>query len=78
MYDALLDGLDDEALARPEDPLELAEDVVNALDEDVEIDPSVLIDGEEDHDVELDVSPEELLAEIEEAGLGRTIPCACT
>ena len=67
MYDALLEGLDDDAVARPEDPLELAEEVVDALDEDVELDPSVLVDGEEDHEVELDVNPEELLAEIEEA-----------
>ncbi len=67
MYDALLEGLDDEPLARPEDPLELAEDVVDALDEEVELDPSVLVDGDEDHEAELDVNPEELLAEIEEA-----------
>ena len=66
MYDALLDGLDDEPLARPEDPLELAEDVVDALDDDVELDPSVLVD-EEDHEAELDVNPEELLADIEES-----------
>ena len=67
MYDALLDGLDDEPLARPEDSLELAEDVVDALDEDVELDPSVLVEGDEDHEAELDVNPEELLAEIEES-----------
>ncbi len=67
MYDALLEGLDDDSLARPEDPLELAEDVVDALDEEVELDPSVLVDGEEDHEADLDVNPEELLAEIEEA-----------
>ena len=67
MYDALLEGLDDDVVTRPEDPLELAEDVVDALDEEVELDPSVLVDGEEDHEAELDVNPEELLAEIEEA-----------
>ncbi|MGD0519240.1 MAG: sigma-70 family RNA polymerase sigma factor [Thermoguttaceae bacterium] len=67
MYDALLEGLDDDSLVRPEDPLELAEEVVDALDDEVELDPSVLVDGDEDHEVELDVNPDELLAEIEEA-----------
>jgi RNA polymerase primary sigma factor len=67
LYDALLEGLDDDSLVRPEDPLELAEDVVDALDDEVELDPSVLVDGEDDHEAELDVNPEELLAEIEEA-----------
>jgi RNA polymerase primary sigma factor len=67
LYDALLEGLDDDSLVRPEDPLELAEEVVDALDDEVELDPSVLVDGDEDHEVELDVNPDELLAEIEEA-----------
>jgi RNA polymerase primary sigma factor len=67
LYDALLEGLDDDSLVRPEDPLELAEDVVDALDDEVELDPSVLAVGDEDHEAEIDVNPEELLAEIEEA-----------
>ena len=67
MYDALLESLDDESVARPEDPLELTEDVVDALEEDVELDPSVLVIGDEDPEADLDVNPEELLAEIEEA-----------
>jgi RNA polymerase primary sigma factor len=67
LYDALLEGLDDEPLARPDDPLDLTEDVVDALEEDVELDPSVLVDSDEDPEADLDVNPEELLAEIEEA-----------
>ncbi len=67
MYDALLEGLDDESLARPEDAIELAEEVVDALEEDVELDPSVLVEGEEDQEADLDVNPEELLAEIVES-----------
>jgi RNA polymerase primary sigma factor len=66
LYDALLEGLDDDALVRPEDTLDLTDDVVDALDEDVELDPSVLVD-EEDNEADLDVNPEELLAEIEAA-----------
>jgi RNA polymerase primary sigma factor len=67
LYDALLEGLDDDSLVRPEDPLELAVDVVDALDDEVELDPSVLADGDEDHEAEIDVNPDELLADIEEA-----------
>ena len=47
--------------------MELTEDVVDVLEEDVELDPSVLVIGDEDPEAELDVNPEELLAEIEEA-----------
>ncbi|MEN6458016.1 MAG: sigma-70 family RNA polymerase sigma factor [Thermoguttaceae bacterium] len=65
MYDALLDGLEDEAVARPEDTLDLAEDPVEGLELDDDLDPAVL-DDDEEHDSELDVNAEELLAEVED------------
>jgi RNA polymerase primary sigma factor len=65
LYEALLDGIDDEPLARPEDTLDLVEDDVDVLDDDADLDVTVLED-EDDHDPDLDVNTEELLAEIEE------------
>ncbi len=66
MYDALLEGLDDESLPRPEDALELVEDAVDVLEDEADLDPSVLVEEDEEHDTELDVNPEDLLGDIEE------------
>ncbi len=66
MYDVLLEGIDDDSLPRPEEALELAEDVVDVLDDDVELDPSVLVEDDEDHEAEIDVNAEDLLSDIEE------------
>jgi RNA polymerase primary sigma factor len=66
LYDALLEGIDDDALTRTEDPLELTEDPVDVLDDEVELDPSILVEEDEEHDPEIDINPEELLSELEE------------
>ncbi len=63
MYDALMDGLEDEPICRPEDALELADDPVEALDEEDDLDRAVL-DDDEEHDPELDLGADELLAEV--------------
>jgi len=61
LYDALLDGLEDEPVSRPEEALEMAEDPVEALDVEDDLECAVLEDDEE-HDPELDVNADELLA----------------
>lgn len=63
MYDALLDGLEDEPISRADETLDLVEDPVEALDVDDDLDRAVLEDDEE-HDPELDVNAEDLLAEV--------------
>ncbi len=65
MYDALLDGLEDEPVSRPEEVLDLAEDPVEALDVEDDLDQAVLEDDEE-HDPELDVNADELLAGVDD------------
>ena len=76
LYDALLDGLEDEPIARPEDALDLVDDDVDVLDDEEDLDVTVLEDDEE-HDPELDVNADELLAEVEETNRGPTIRFAC-
>ena len=63
MYDALLDSLEDEPISRAEETLDLVEDPVEALDVEDDLDRAVL-DDDEEHDPELDVNAEELLAEV--------------
>ena len=63
MYDALLDSLEDEPISRAEETLELVEDPVEALDVEDDLDRAVL-DDDEEHDPELDVNAEDLLAEV--------------
>ncbi|MEN6405270.1 MAG: sigma-70 factor domain-containing protein, partial [Thermoguttaceae bacterium] len=65
MYDALLDGLEDEPISRTEETLDLAEDPVEALDTDDDLDRAVL-DGDEEHDPELDLGADDLLAGVED------------
>ncbi len=65
MYDALLDGLEDEPVSRPEEALELAEDPVEALEVEDDLDCAVLEDDVE-HDPELDIDADELLAGVED------------
>ena len=65
LYDALLDGLEDEPVSRPEEALDLAEDPVEALDVEDDLDRAVL-DDDEEHDPELDVNADELLAGVED------------
>jgi RNA polymerase primary sigma factor len=59
LYDALLDGLEDEPLSRPDETLDLAEDPVEGLEVDDDLDDAVLEDDEE-HDPELDAGADEL------------------
>ena len=61
MYDALLEGLEDESLPRVDDALELVEDPVEAIDVEDDLDRAVL-DDDEEHDPELDVNADEILA----------------
>ena len=65
MYDALLDGLEDEPLPRAEEALDLVEDPVEALDVEDDLDRAVL-DDDEEHDPELDVNADDLLAGVED------------
>ncbi|MCE5269136.1 MAG: sigma-70 family RNA polymerase sigma factor [Planctomycetaceae bacterium] len=65
MYDALLDGLEDEPVSRPEEAIDLADDPVVDLDLDDDLDDAVL-DDDEEHDPELDVNADELLAGVED------------
>ena len=65
MYDALLDGLEDEPMSRPDETLDLADDPVEALDVDDDLDRAVL-DDDEEHDPELDVNADDLLAGVED------------
>jgi RNA polymerase primary sigma factor len=61
LYDALLEGLEDEPLSRPDETLDLAEDPVDGLEVDDDLDHAVL-DDDEEHDPELDVNADELFA----------------
>ena len=65
MYDALLDGLDEEPISRAEVTLDLVEDPVEALDVEDDLDRAVL-DDDEEHDPELDVNADDLLADVED------------
>jgi RNA polymerase primary sigma factor len=65
LYDALLDGLDDEPISRADDTLDLVDDPVDGLEVDDDLDPAVLEDDEE-HDPELDLGAEDLLAGVED------------
>jgi RNA polymerase primary sigma factor len=63
LFDALLESLDEEPISRAEETLDLVEDPVEALDVEDDLDRAVL-DDDEEHDPELDVNAEELLAEV--------------
>jgi RNA polymerase primary sigma factor len=63
LYDALLDSLDDDSLVRTEDTLDLVDDPVEALDADEDLD-RVALEDDEEHDPDLDVNADELLAEV--------------
>ncbi len=65
MYDALLDSLEDEPISRVDEPLELVDDPVEGLDVDDDLD-RVVLDDEEEHDPELDLGAEDLLAGVED------------
>ena len=65
MYDALLDSLEDEPISRTDEPLELVEDPVEGLDVEDDLDRAVL-DDDEEHDPELDLGAEDLLAGVED------------
>ena len=65
MYDALLEGLEDEPLPRADEALELVDDPVEALDVEDDLDRAVL-DDDEEHDPELDVGADDLLAGVED------------
>ncbi len=66
LYDALLDSLEDEPISRADEPLDLGEDPVEAIDvEEDDLDRAVL-DDDEEHDPELDLAAEELLAGVED------------
>jgi RNA polymerase primary sigma factor len=56
-----LDSLEDESISRADETLDLAEDPVEALDVEDDLDRAVLEDDEE-HDPELDLAAEDLLA----------------
>jgi RNA polymerase primary sigma factor len=59
LYDALLEGLEDDSLPRADEALDLVDDPIEVLDVDDDLDRAVLDDDE--HDAELDVNADELL-----------------
>jgi RNA polymerase primary sigma factor len=66
LYDALLDSLEDEPMARPEEAIDIGEDPVGVIDvEEDDLDRAVL-DDDEEHDPELDLAAEDLLAGVED------------
>ena len=65
MYDSILDGLEDEPISRTDEPLDLADDAVEALDVDEDLGCPVLED-EEEHDPEAEIVDEDLLAGVED------------
>ena len=66
MYDALLDSLEDEPISRADETLDLGEDPVGVIDvEEDDLDRAVL-DDDEEHDPELDLAAEDLLAGVED------------
>ena len=66
MYDALLESLEDEPIARADETLDLGEDPVGVIDvEEDDLDRAVL-DDDEEHDPELDLAAEDLLAGVED------------
>jgi RNA polymerase primary sigma factor len=65
LYDALLDGIDDESLARHDEALDLAEEVVDELEPEDDLDVTVL-DEQDEQDAELALSADDLLAVVED------------
>jgi RNA polymerase primary sigma factor len=65
LYDALLEGLEDEPLPRADEALDLVDDPVEALDVEDDLDRAVL-DDDEGHDPELDVTADDLLAVVDD------------
>jgi len=65
LYDAIIDGLDDEPIVRTEEAIDLVEDPVESLDVEDDLDRAVL-DDDEEHDPELALGAEDLLAEVED------------
>ncbi len=65
MYDVLLEGLEEEPISRAEETLDLVEEPVEALDVEDDLDRAVLEDDEE-HDPELDLGADDLLAGVED------------
>jgi RNA polymerase primary sigma factor len=66
LYDALLEGIEDEPIPRADEALDLVDDPVEALDVDDDLDRAVL-DDDEEHDPELDLGADELLAAVEDS-----------
>ena len=66
MYDALLDSLEEEPISRADETLDLGEDPVGVIDvEEDDLDRAVL-DDDEEHDPELDLAAEDMLAGVED------------
>jgi RNA polymerase primary sigma factor len=65
LYDALLDSLEDEPISRADESLGLVDDPVEALEVDDDLDRAVL-DDDEEHDPELELGAEDLLAGVED------------
>jgi RNA polymerase primary sigma factor len=61
----MLESLEDEPICRAEEALDLTEDPVEGLDVEDDLDRAVL-DDDEEHDPELDLGAEDLLAGVEE------------
>ncbi len=66
MYDALLDGLEDESISRVDESLDLVDDPVDVLDVDEDDLDVAVLDEDEEHDPELDVNADDLLAGVED------------
>jgi RNA polymerase primary sigma factor len=65
LYDVLLDGLEEEPIARAEEHLDLTDDPVEVLEMDDELD-HVVLDDEEEHDPDADVNADDLLSGVDD------------
>ena len=66
MYEALLDGLEDEPIVRADETLDLVDDPIEGLDVVEEGLDRAVLDDDEEHDPELDLVAEDLLAGVVE------------
>lgn len=66
MYEALLDGLEDEPIVRADETLDLVDDPIEGLDVVEDGLDRAVLDDDEEHDPELDLGAEDLLAGVVE------------
>ena len=78
MYDALLDGLEDEPISRADETLDLGGRSGRGAGRRMTILDRAVLDDDEEHDPEVDLGADELLAGGRGRDRGPTIRCGCT